>query len=362
MIDKRIESLITMRGLSEVRAGMIVHKTDGKVLFASRDYQILRSTDGGINWQIDGWIPVPKWRRWMDSLPLFKRMSRGGVSYILPLSDGSRLCVLPKMIVRADIGSSKYDCVFRIARGSRPLNLCQGPEGKIYWGEYFLNLRRSKSVHVFCSKDRGRNWDVIYTFPKGSICHIHRIVYDPYDNAFLVSTGDRDGEVAIWKTDGDFSKLEPVVQGNQLYRTASILPLPSCILYGTDNPNGENYIMALSRGTGSTDKIQQLPGPVLYGCQVGDRAVFATMVEKQHHEVSLWSGDGNGFTMLAHLEARKWNRPWRELAGYPTAILPEGISEWPHLYFTPVGTQTYANSMIHLNLKALSGRDKPLKM
>jgi hypothetical protein len=192
----------------------------------------------------------------------------------------------------------------------------------------------------------------------GSICHIHRIVYDPYDDVILVCTGDRDHESAIFKTTDHFRTLRPIVQGNQLYRTTALIPLREYLLYGTDNPRGENYIMALDRRKGSVDKVQKLPGPVLYGCRVGSHTVFATMVEKQHHEVSLWSGNGNGFTMLAHLKARKWNRPFRELAGYPTVILPEGTGSWPYLYCTPTGTKQYDGSLVRMNLSQIVTKDE----
>jgi hypothetical protein len=47
----------------------------------------------------------------------------------------------------------------------------------------------------------------------------------------------------------------------------------------------------------------------------------------------------------------------RELMGYPTAILPEGTSNWPHLYFTPVGTELHDGSLVRLDLsKALEDK------
>jgi hypothetical protein len=84
------------------------------------------------------------------------------------------------------------------------------------------------------------------------------------------------------------------------------------------------------------------------------------MVEKQYHEASLWCGNGSGFSMVAHFKAEKWNRPVRELIGYPTLILPEGVSRWPKLFFTPVGTQAYANALLQLNLNRVLETDGPL--
>jgi hypothetical protein len=335
----------------EIQRGITVHRVEGKVIFSSQGYRILRSLDAGETWEEDGWLSVPSWRSMVDSVPLLRRMSRGGVVGVWPQADGSRLCVVPKMIMRAEAGSSTYRCVLRFDKGSRPLNLCQGKEDKIYWGEYFLNLRRSEPVRIFGSKDKGRNWEVVYTFPKGTICHVHRIIYDAFGDAILVCTGDRDHEVAILKTTDGFQTLEPIVQGDQHYRTTSLIPMTESILYGTDNPDGDNCVMAIKRHNGSLERVQKLPGPVLYGCQVGDVAVFATMVEKKDHEVTLWAGNEKSFGLVAHFNTRKTTQLWREAAGYSTVILPEGTGCWPHLFMTPIGTQKYANSLLRINLE-----------
>jgi hypothetical protein len=341
----------------DIMAGTTIHRVEGQVIYASQGARIFRSENGGAIWKEDGALGMPAWLTRVAAFALLKRMTRGGIFSILPLGDGARLCIAHKMILLAEPGSSVYRISKHIPKGSRPLNLCLTPNGNIYWGEYFLNLRRSEPVRIFCSKDEGRNWEVVHTFPKGSICHVHRIVHDPYDDAFLVCTGDRDQEVAILRTDDGFRTLRPIVHGDQKYRTTSLIARPDCILYGTDSPNGENYVMALDRKSGSVDKVQRLPGPVLYGCQVGNQVVFATMVEKQHHEVSLWVGDEKGFSKVTHLKARKWNRAVRELIGYPTAILPEGTSSWPNLYFTPVGTELHDGSLVRMDLsKVLNGK------
>jgi len=178
-------------------------------------------------------------------------------------------------------------------------------------------------------------------------------VYDPFDESILVCTGDRSHESAILKTIDGFRTLKPMVRGDPLYRTTCLIPLPECILYGTDNPKGDNYAMALDRRSGSVDKIQRLHGPVLYGCQVGPYAAFGTMVEKKEHEVTLWVGNEKSFQLVAHFPARKVNPLWREGVGYSTVILPEGISDWPYLFLTPIGTSRYGNSLLRVNLEKI---------
>jgi hypothetical protein len=144
--------------------------------------------------------------------------------------------------------------------------------------------------------------------------------------------------------------MSPLVQGNQEYRTVALIPLPSCLLYGTDNPRGENFIIALDRKTGKISRVQAIPGPVVYGCRVGDVAAFSTMVERQVHEATLWVGDERKMEKVAHFKAIKGTRVMRELVGYPTAMLPEGASEWPDLYFTPMGIHGYRHQTYRLDL------------
>jgi len=350
---ERIKPGDTNRWAGEVRPiqeKMTILRAEGEALWASRGYRLYRSVDGGESWLAEGETPVSFWRRTIERSPLLRRMSRGGISGIRPQEDGSRLCVAAGMIFRAEADSVEYRPVFRVPKGFRPLNLGQGPLGRIYWGEYFLNVRRKSPARIFGSKDGGKSWNLAYTFPAGSVCHIHRVIFDPYEEAYWVCTGDLGIEVGIWKTIDEFRQLTPILRGEQLFRTTSLLALPRCLLYGTDDPRGDNYILALDRRSGAVEKIQSVPGPILYGCRVGEGAVFATMVEKKAHEVTLWAGDENAFHMVGHLPTRKMNQLWRESVGYDTVILPEGHCLWPYLYCTPLGTAESSGKLLRVAL------------
>jgi hypothetical protein len=332
------------------REGVTILRVEDGFLYASHNYKILLSANGGDQWEIDGIISVRRWRKMVETFPFLNRTTRGGVFNVLPLPDGARLGVVSGWLVRAESHSTWYRPVLRLARGSRPLNLCMAPNGVIYFGEYFLNLRRSQPVNVVASRDGGKRWEVVYTFPQGSICHIHRIFHDPYDNALLVCTGDRDQEVGIYKTNDDFKTLESLAQGNQDCRTTALIPFRDYFLYGTDNPNGANFIMALDRRTRKVEKLQEVPGPVLYGCQVGGKAAFSTMQENKKHQVTVWVGSGRDFRQVAWFQTNNSTRLWRELVGYSTVVLPEGRQEGPFLYCTPLGDLTHSNTLMRIPL------------
>ena len=146
-------------------------------------------------------------------------------------------------------------------------------------------------------------------------------------------------------------EVRPVVGGKQIYRTASLMAFPRNLLYGTDDPRGQNHILSLDRNSGEVKKIQAVPGPVLRGCRVGEWAAFATMAEKANHEVTVWAGDESGFHRIAHFPGRKMNQAWREIVGYDTVLLPEGRSAWPFLYCTPVGISKSAGHLLRVDLR-----------
>jgi hypothetical protein len=330
--------------------GSSIQRVEGKRAYASRGYTILRSTNGGGDWEADGVVSVSGWKKFAAPSRILSRITRAGVFGLWPLSSGARVSLVAGMIVRAEPDSPVYECVFRFSPGSRALNLCVTPNRKIFCGEYLLNLRRSAPVRVYCSKDDGIHWDTAYTFPMKSICHIHRVIYDPYDDSILVCTGDRDQEVAIYRTKDEFQTLKPLVGGGQEYRTTSLIPRSDYLLYGTDNPEGQNFIMALDRRTNQVERLQEIPGPVLYGCCAGEQVAFATMIEKRHHEVTVWAGQGKAFRQVAYFAAAKSNWLWREMAGYSTVILPEGAGRPGSLLCTPVGTAAYDGTPIKIEL------------
>ncbi len=342
--------IVNNSSIEIVGKGLTVLRMAGGKIYAGRGYNIYVSEDNGKTWDLDGRAVAGLIRRAAGKIDFLRRITRGGVATVLPLSDGARLCVISGALLRAETGSKVYRPVFRFAKGSRPLNLCLAPDGSIYWGEYFLNLRRSEPVNIYSSEDGGKTWKVAYTFTRGSICHVHRVIYDRDEDAFLICTGDRDHEVAILKTTDRFKTLIPLVRGEQRFRTTSLVPFERCILYGTDNPGGDNFIMSLERGTAKVRKVQKVPGPVLYGCRVGDKAVFSTMVEKKEHEVTVWAGNPDSFSLVAEFGTNKGCQVSRELVGYSAAILPEGQSDDSFVFCTPVGTLRFNNEILRIRV------------
>ena len=74
------------------------------------------------------------------------------------------------------------------------------------------------------------------------------------------------------------------------------------------------------------------------------------MIEKSHHKATIWAGDEKEFKMVCQYPARKWGLLWREIAGYPTLILPEGEFDGPYVLFSPVGTKKGSNELTGIDI------------
>jgi hypothetical protein len=208
---------------------------------------------------------------------LLSRLTRTGFHGLEILKDGKLVAVLSKHIAILEPGETIFKSVFTIKRGTRPLGIATTPDGSIYWGEYFDNNERDE-VYIYGSQDSGRTWEVVYRFPKGTIRHIHSIVYDQFDNCFWVVTGDEDIEPRILRASVDWKIVETVLEGDQQSRTVTLIIRTEGIYYATDTPHEQNHIYLLERN-GSRRKLCQTSGPSMWSCEVGDVMFFSTASE-----------------------------------------------------------------------------------
>lgn len=277
----------------------------------------------------------------------FERFTRSGFHGLVVLPDGACLATVRGSILKLDPGSSSFRQVFRITRGSRPLNICLLPDGKVFWGEYFFNRRRDE-VHIYGSDDGGDSWEVAYTFPAGEIRHVHGIFYDKFRHGCWVLTGDEGKECRILFTKEPFDQLDMVFGGSQLFRNTFIIPRPKQLITATDTPFEQNYILLLDPERGSVDKVQAISGSAFGGCSAGGLAVVSVGVESSRvntsNVASLWiSEDGEQWCELFQTKRDSWQKtPYssfipdniteRPLFQQGAFVLPGGESEQPVLY------------------------------
>ena len=324
---------------------------DADQLYASRGYQLLRAKISDPLTTVQ-WQPVaafhPTFRRSLSVMNrLTARLFRDGFHALAVLPSGALVAVTPGAVVTLPAGETEFRRTHTIVRGTRPLHITAVSNGAIYWGEYFDNAARDE-VHIYASTDLGATWNVAYTFPKGAIRHVHNIVHDPWSNCLWVLTGDYGDECRILRATCDFSRVEPVLQGQQQARAVAAIPTEQGLYFSSDTPLESNFIYRLDR----QDRLQQLTSissSSIYGCRVGTRVFFSTMVEpseaNRDRHVRVYGSDTSSTASSPDPQAQPllaWKKDaWpMGLFQYGNAILPDGNNTTPFLAVTTVAVES----------------------
>ena len=256
---------------------------------------------------------------------LTRRFLRAEITGLYPLEDGSLIAIAKKGLFKLAQGASRFEKCFSTPRGSKPLNLCVLPNGHIYFGEYFMNIEK-KSVHVFCSIDKGETWSVVYTFEEGNINHIHGLFYDKYTERIWCLTGDREKECIIGYTDDEFRSFVEVFRGGQEYRACNLFFYPDYFVYATDSQYMKNTINKVDRKTLEITPLYEIQGTAIKGGQLNNMAYLSTTIEPS--EVNK--------DRFAHIWLTRDGIKWKDIFNgekdiWP-AILQFGTFEFPLYY------------------------------
>jgi hypothetical protein len=320
----------------------------GDHLYAARGYQLLRARvqgpSGNVTWQpVASFRPALR-RRLSVMSALTMRLFRDGFHALAVLPSGGLVAAVPGAIVTLAPGESEFRQTHSILRGTRPLHITAVPRGRIYWGEYFDNPARDE-VHIYASTDSGATWSVAYTFPKGAIRHVHNIVHDPWRDCLWILTGDYGDECRILRAACDFSQVESVLQGKQQARAVAAIPTPDGLYFSSDTPLESNYICRLDR-QGSLSQLAPINSSSIYGCRVGSRVFFSTMVEpsevNRDRYVLVYGGDTGNLSPQGWPPLLEWNKDrWpMGLFQYGNAFLPDGNNTTPFLALTTVAVES----------------------
>lgn len=283
-----------------------------KILYVGANYQV--ASDGYKLFRCDnndeGWESYTHINDSTNSLlasfALSRRLARAEISKLYQLRDGTELCIARKGIFRREREVDKFVKVFNVIRGSRPMFLCEDVNGGVYFGEYFQNMKK-KAVHIYGSKDHGKTWNIVYTFPEGNINHVHGIYLDPYTNRMWYATGDRENECIIGYTEDGFKTVTEVFRGGQEYRTCVLFFYKDFIVFGTDSQYQQNVLKCFDRKTLEITELQKVQGPVIRGAQYRDISMVSTDVEpsdvNNDKNAYVWiTRDGLRWEKLCHAE------------------------------------------------------------
>lgn len=209
---------------------------------------------------------------------LIRRLTRAEITKLYHFDNDEWFCIARKAIFRYNHQNRLFERCYTIKRGSRPLNLCQNKDGKIYFGEYFYNPSKGP-VNIYCTPDNGKTWSTTYTFAEGEINHIHGIFNDSHTNKLWVFTGDDDSACIAGYTDDGFKTFHKVFYGSQKCRICVPIFKEKAIIYGTDSQYEPNYIRSVDRESGIITDITSIQGSCIYAMKLENLFLISTTVE-----------------------------------------------------------------------------------
>jgi len=305
-------------------------------LWLSRNNKIFISSDYGRSLKLFAEFKLPFIENIFNQWRIYSRLTRSGFHDLAIMPTGRIVGIFHHHIVAYEEKSDEFITTFDIQRGSRPLSLAMTPDEKLYFGEYFSNERR-EDVHVYTSHDGGKQWNICYTFSKGSIRHIHNIIYDPYRKGLLILTGDEDKESYVFLTKDKFSTVEPILKNGQKARALTAIPIKEGIILPTDTPLEQNYIQFLDN-SGKLHQLCPIPGSAFYSCRVGPYFFISTGVEPSRVNKLKYAtiyASKNCFDWKCVFKAKKDILP-SKLFQYGNIFFPKGLNNTGYLFFTTV--------------------------
>jgi hypothetical protein len=332
--------------------GIRVLAWHGDILYGCRGYDIVRlQPSKSTDWEVVARFRPAWWRSLTSRTALTYRLVRDGFHALTILggqnNDLTMVAAVPGALVTRIPDSDEFHVTHQIQRGTRPLHVTADPAGRIYWGEYFDNRERAE-VYIYVSTDRGRTWQVAYTFPAGSIRHVHNIVYDGWGDCLWILTGDEGAECKVLRASCDFRSVEVMLSGNQQARAVAAVPSQNGLYLSTDTPFEKNHVYRLDQA-GKVEQVGDLANSSIYGCRVGcgvgEAVFFSTMIEpsavntsREVHLVGsiIGSRDGTNWPVLARWE--KDALPMRYFQ-YGNAFLPDGENATNYLAATTIAVE-----------------------
>ena len=230
-----------------------------------------------------------KKERILGRFKLAYRLFRMGVRAAEAINSNKIVLSIGNMLYELNIENGDLSSGYFCGEGARVLSFSRvenipGLQDGIYYGTYFGRLDK-KPVHLY-RRIGVDKWEIKYTFPLGSVDHVHTIVPDSYRHCLWVFTGDFGEASAIWKVEDNFNKVERLVCNNQKYRACVAFALKEGLLYATDSPFEDDSIYLLDPDINHLKEIMPIHGSCIYGCRWRDRFIFSSTVEPDNRAAS----------------------------------------------------------------------------
>ncbi len=231
-----------------------------------------------------------------------------------------------------DIVHKSLTLLFNTRSGYGLIGFCESEEG-LYWGDYGANPKHEE-INVY-RLNRSLELSVVYTFPKGSIRHIHSIIKD--GDGFVVMAGDNEPVAGIYRANSDWTSVEPWKVGEQKYRAVVGFLYKGGLLYATDSVETENFLRLISKD-GTERVLSPINGSCIYGVEIKEDYVFSTTVEP-HEGIGIKAflsnklGGGIKSKEVHVITVSKKDLSTRIIARYQKDILPMKLFQYGRIIF-----------------------------
>lgn len=255
--------------------GLLPHCVVNGVLFASAGSVFYASRNLGASWERMASIHQG-WTKLISSIRIVDGVLRKSVFVAVVGSHRSVLAATSDGHFTGRVDDTKLTRAVHSPLTFKPLRrgLCLTTTGLVYAGEYRFNFgeRRGQAarnpVHVWRSHDFGVTFEIAYTFPRGTIRHVHALIEDPFVAGRLwIATGDEDDESSLLFTDDDFRSVQTFKTGSQRYRATDLAFDVSALTWGMDSPRETSYVIRCDRTSGTEQILGETPCPVYYAAR-----------------------------------------------------------------------------------------------
>lgn len=240
---------------------------------------------------------------WINYFKPYNRALRHGIHNFYKIND-SIDCITVKRKILFYKDKKLFNTLI-LENGSRPLrNGIVYKDEYIIYSEYYGNKNRNP-INLYRYNFIENTKEILYTFD--NIRHIHFIQQDINNpSSIYIGTGDLDEECGVYKFDLINFDIRKIGGGSQIWRAVSILQNEKMLYWGTDDPDGRNYIMKYDLQENTLERIQEIDGPAYYSTITKNNDMFiATTIEdrKRHRAIIYKSLDGKKWD--EHMEFKK---------------------------------------------------------
>lgn len=289
-------------------------------------------------------LPRDGWKGMLGNWRLARRATRLDKCNVVPVKAGL-VIIRQGRVYHHDEKSGKLAHTLTLKNCRNVLHQSIAVVGDdLFFGEYGNNPNRLE-VPVYRSRDGGRTWETIFSFPRNKTKHVHGCYFDPFEKKIWVLTGDFADECHILCADMDFKDIEWIGNGQQEYRTCNVFFEPDAVHWIMDSQLQDSYHIRLDRKTRTIEKKTAFPGPVWYIKSLSDGFYLAATAQ----EVGLGVKD-----RFAHLMVSRDLENWIDLKRFEHDGFPKKIFKFGVIGFAD-GEQT--SKSFYLFAEAIKGLD-----